>query len=158
MVSKTSHVAYSNNERRLVELFKTTPNRQADQDSKDRNLLLEGAGMDDLGVTTWGADENIVDEKQKVARREVMEKQDEGLDSLHEIIVRQKHLATTIGGEVETHNELLDDIGDTMEQTTQRLLDTTHGVRRVETRDSGTTCYWIIIIVLLIIIVVVGML
>lgn len=73
------------------------------------------------------------------------------------MIVRQKRIAQTIGGEVEVQNELLDDIGDGMDQTTQRLLDTTRTVTRVG--QSDRTCkYWIIILVLFVAIVIVSFL
>ena len=43
-------------------------------------------------------------------------KQDAGLDSLHDAIVRQKRIAEVIGGEVGVQNEILEDIGDAMDQ------------------------------------------
>ena len=93
----------------------------------------------------------------RLDREEVLRTQDEGLDSLHEVIRRQRHLAESIGGEVEAQNEILDDIGDGMDQTRQRLIETTAGVRGVGRRDK--TCgYWTVIVILMIVIVVIGML
>ena len=52
----------------------------------------------------------------KERQREELEAQDAGLDSLHDAIVRQKRIAEVIGGEVGVQNEILEDIGDAMDQ------------------------------------------
>ena len=52
----------------------------------------------------------------KDRQREELAAQDAGLDSLHDAIVRQKRVAEAIGGEVGVQNEILEDIGDAMDQ------------------------------------------
>ncbi|CAG2105910.1 unnamed protein product [Medioppia subpectinata] len=63
--------------------------------------------------------------------------QDKGLESLAEIISRQKNMAQGIGSEIEIQNEIIDDIGDAMDQTNDRLLRNTRNIRKVN-RKSGT--------------------
>lgn len=84
---------------------------------------------------------------------QILTEQDENLDALHEVIVRQKRLASTIGTEVGTQNELIDDIGDGIDRTRERLINTTDNVREVG-RTDRTCGYWITITVLLIIIII----
>ena len=135
-----------------------------------RNQLLEGSvpGLDGAGPGGWsgtgatgGADEldgyggaeGQTAAQLKLAQDEILEVQNEGLDALHEVIVRQKRMARAIGGEVEVQNEILDDIGDAMDQTNERLLATTQSIRSVDRRDK--TCkYWTVILLLLIPIVI----
>jgi len=91
----------------------------------------------------------------KQSQEDALAQQDAGLDMLHTIIVRQKGMAQQIGNEVNSQNELIDDIGDRMDGTNARLLDTTQNVRVVDRKDK--TCgYWIVIIILFIAIVVVA--
>ena len=52
----------------------------------------------------------------KDRQQEELAAQDAGLDSLHDAIVRQKRVAEAIGGEVGVQNEILEDIGDALDQ------------------------------------------
>ena len=70
------------------------------------------------------------------------------------MIVRQKRLAENIEDEVEVQNEIIDDIGDGLERTTQRLIDTTQGVVKV-TRTDSVWRYWITIVLLFIVIIII---
>merc|ERR1711874_337302 len=89
------------------------------------------------------------------AQEEALAQQDAGLDVLHAVIVRQKGMAEQIGAEVNTQNDLIDDIGDRMDGTNARLINTTQNVRVVERKDR--TCgYWVVIVILFIAIVVVA--
>lgn len=87
-------------------------------------------------------------EKQQMVIRE----QDEGLDSLHDIVVRQKMMAQNIGEELDFHNELIDDIIDHTGNTRERLVKETRHITIVD-RKSGSCCYWVIIVLLLIAII-----
>lgn len=87
--------------------------------------------------------------------QQLKKQQDQGLDVLDEIITRQKGLVSTIGQQIDDQNEIIDDIGDGMDRTNQRLVRNTRNIGRVS-RKSNTGCYWFIIILLFIAIVVVS--
>jgi len=80
---------------------------------------------------------------------QILAEQDKGLDALHEVIIRQKRLAGNIQAEASAHNDLIDDIDQGLERTTQRLVDTTENVRIVG-RGGKVWKLWLCIIVLLI--------
>ncbi len=63
-------------------------------------------------------------------RENILAEQDRGLDSLFNIIVRQKNIAQNIESEVDTQNDVLNDIETGLERTNQHLLDTTRTVQR----------------------------
>ena len=65
------------------------------------------------------------------------------------MIIRQKRLAGNIQAEASAHNDLIDDIDQGLERTTQRLVDTTENVRIVG-RGGKVWKLWLCIIVLLI--------
>jgi len=145
--------------------------------AKSRQQLL-GGGLADLGTTGFGDNEfggvgfgeavggfsrseeseatrGVTTQAIKQSQEEALAQQDAGLDMLHTIIVRQKGMAQQIGNEVNSQNELIDDIGDRMDGTNARLLDTTQNVRVVDRKDK--TCgYWFVIIILFIAIIVVS--
>ncbi|CAB4054925.1 STX8 [Lepeophtheirus salmonis] len=75
----------------------------------------------------------------------IMMEQDKGLDALHNVIRRQKEMAHAIGNEVNTQNELLDDIEDGIDRTRERLINTTETARNINSK-GGTCKYWSIII------------
>ncbi|XP_059094585.1 LOW QUALITY PROTEIN: uncharacterized protein LOC131889488 [Tigriopus californicus] len=114
--------------------------------------LRSGAGLADMGSVAWAHDDGDEDDTGLSSPEQVMACQDEGLDALHEVIVRQntwsKHRH---GGGAQNH--LLEDIDTGMDQTRQRLLDTTRQITHVERRDR--TCrYWAVILALLVPIVI----
>lgn len=120
-----------------------------------------GSGLADMGTVGWSLEDEDQDElvpstsapQLRLEQERIMAVQDEGLDTLHEVIVRQKYMAQTIGNEVEAQNHLLEDIDTGMDQTRQRLLDTTRQITNVERRDR--TCrYWVVILALLVPIVI----
>ena len=86
-------------------------------------------------------------------RDQILADQDRGLDALHEVIIRQKNLAGNIQTEASAHNDLIDDIDQGLERTTQRLVTTTQNVRNVSQRDKVWK-YWLVIFLLTIIIIV----
>ncbi len=96
---------FRNWERQSSELF----SRERTPGSSERDLLLDGGGPEDLGSAGWGATEDTGREEraqpqaqpQAQAQEEILQAQDEGLDSLHTVIARQKRLAEAIGGEAE---------------------------------------------------------
>ena len=87
-------------------------------------------------------------------RDDAISEQDKGLDALHDVIVRQKHLAQNIHQETERHNDLIDDIDNTLERTTHRIVNTTDNVRIVG-RNDKVWKYWLVIFLLFIAIIVI---
>lgn len=87
----------------------------------------------------------------------ILEDQNEGLDALSKVISRQKELATRIGGEVDRHNDILDDLSTTMETTDARLDRETRQIGVVTVQDS-TWGYWTIIGILAAAIIIVAIL
>ncbi len=149
---------FRNKEQQLVELFA----RQRTPGTSERDLLLGGATTEqevefnspivhamDRGI---GRGQGEPSSSQEQALRE----QDEGLDSLHGIISRQRRLAEAIGGEAEAQVELLGGMGDDMERTGREIAETTRGVAAVERRSGGNGKYWAVILSLLVIIVIVA--
>ncbi len=102
-------------------------------------------------ISPYGA---ISTQELKMQQESELAEQDRGLDSLHDVIVRQKRIAEVIGNEVGVQNEILDDLGDNMDQTRQRLVDTTQDVRMVGRRDTSTWRYWLVIVLLAVVIVI----
>uniref|UniRef100_A0A182P0Z9 t-SNARE coiled-coil homology domain-containing protein n=1 Tax=Anopheles epiroticus TaxID=199890 RepID=A0A182P0Z9_9DIPT len=87
----------------------------------------------------------------------ILEDQNEGLEALSQVIARQKELATRIGGEVDRHNDILDDLAQTMETTDGRINRETRQIGTITTQDS-TWGYWTVIGLLFVAIVIVGIL
>ncbi|KAL1517970.1 hypothetical protein ABEB36_001664 [Hypothenemus hampei] len=87
-------------------------------------------------------------------QKEMINAQEQGLESLAKIISRQKQIANTITSEVEQQNDIIDDIGIQIDNTDQRVRTETDHIGIVDKKDS--TCgYWIVIIILFISIIVV---
>ena len=68
------------------------------------------------------------------------------------MIVRNKHIAENIQTEVAAHNDIIDDIDEGLERTTQRLIATTRNVTTVSRRNSVWK-YWMVIFLLLVVII-----
>jgi len=92
---------------------------------------------------------NLNVEEMQRQKQLLIREQDKGLESLSEIIGRQKNLAHGITQEIDLQNEIIDDIGDAMEQTNDRLVRNTRNIRKVGAKSS--TCgYWIVITLLMV--------
>uniref|UniRef100_A0A182NM68 t-SNARE coiled-coil homology domain-containing protein n=1 Tax=Anopheles dirus TaxID=7168 RepID=A0A182NM68_9DIPT len=87
----------------------------------------------------------------------ILEDQNQGLEALSQVIARQKVLATRIGGEVDRHNDILDDLAQTMETTDGRINRETRQIDTITTQDS-TWGYWTVIGLLFVAIVITGIL
>ncbi|GFT20623.1 syntaxin-8 [Trichonephila clavipes] len=128
------------------------------EEGGSRTALL-GAELGTHSTNVWGMEEDEstkdltfdeIRDKQKMAIKE----QDKGLDTLYDVVVRQKNMAQNIGQEIDLQNEIIDDIIDHADNTRERLIKETRHVAIVD-RKSGTCGYWMVIILLLIAIVVV---
>ncbi|KAH9416439.1 Syntaxin-8 [Dermatophagoides pteronyssinus] len=115
-------------------------------------------------IVSWNDGLNVSDSnsqrfenvsKMKEIQQNLFKEQDQNIDSLTNVITRQKYLAREIDSELTVQNEILEDIGEAMDDNTERLLRNTRNIRFV-TRESGTCAYWTIIILLLIAILVVS--
>lgn len=151
-------------EKRMSVTARDTRDRKQEHKVGERKMLLEGAGIRDLGSSGWATNRDDVREDRdedaispygamstqqlKTRQEDELAAQDKGLDSLHDVIVRQKRIAEVIGNEVGVQNEILDDLGDNMDQTRQRLVDTTQNIRIMGRRDKGTWKYWLVIVLL----------
>ena len=136
---------------------------QREEERKRQMLFNDGAGVSESAGVRWGApppstnygatDDDInADSGPSVEK--VIKEQDEGLDQLHSIIVRQRNIAENIESEVGTQNDLIDRLGDDMDRTNVHLLSTTLRVQVVN-RTSGVKRYWIVIFLLFIVIVII---
>lgn len=115
------------------------------------------------GIVGWGGEDVEEDDdtacllsndELRQEQQRIIRDQDEGLDALSEILARQKTIGLTIGNEVETQNEMLDDIHDNVETVRGRVVRETRNVDRVDRKDK-TWWLWLIMIVLLLAIVVI---
>ncbi|XP_054717893.1 syntaxin-8-like [Uloborus diversus] len=130
-----------------------------DREEGGSRTALLGADLGGTSSNVWDIEENEatrdltideIREQQKYAIKE----QDKGLDTLYDVVVRQKQMAQNIGQELDVQSELIDDIYDHVGDTRERLVRETRHVAIVD-RKSGTCGYWIVIMILLIAIIVV---
>ncbi|XP_074600673.1 syntaxin 8 [Brevipalpus obovatus] len=111
------------------------------------NMYSTNSWMDDNEPS-----ETVIHDYDQVKQRLIRE-QDAGLDTLGEIISRQKAMAHGICTEIDLHNEILDDIGDAMDANNDRLVRNSRNIAVISRKD-GSCCYWLIIFLLFIAIVV----
>ncbi|XP_072397038.1 syntaxin-8 [Diabrotica undecimpunctata] len=121
---------------------------KSQEDRKD--LIGFGTANLDIGPSTSYSVNDL-----KEAQKRMIGEQNEGLENLSKIISRQKDIATTINNEVDYHNDLLDDLGNQMDQTDTILGTATRHIEVVDRKDK-TCVYWVIIILLFISIVTVA--
>eukprot|EP00040_Diaphanoeca_grandis_P033766 m.207688 g.207688 ORF g.207688 m.207688 type:complete len:239 (-) comp32989_c10_seq1:238-954(-) len=111
----------------------------------------QGGGRDGYDNNAYGG----YDGDNAISRQEqVMRDQDDGIDVLSESIARQKNMGLAISGELDLHEDLLDDLGSAMDRTDNRLHATTERVITVTEKAKGSgMCCCIAILILAIIIV-----
>lgn len=113
-------------------------------------------------VVGWGANDEddddtaclLSNDELRQEQQRVIRDQDEGLDALSEILARQKTIGLTIGNEVDTQNEMLDDIQEGVETVGGRVVRETRNIDRVDRKDK-TWFLWLIMILLFVAIVVI---
>ncbi|XP_074648654.1 syntaxin-8-like [Tubulanus polymorphus] len=115
-------------------------------------------GADGRSRDTWDEqDTPALSVGEMRAKQQLMIKeQDEGLGVLSDIVRRQKNMALDIGDEVDSQNDLIDDITDHVDNTDRRLLEGTRAIHTVDRKSSSSCWYWVIIILLLIAIITVA--
>ncbi|XP_065180835.1 syntaxin-8-like [Sycon ciliatum] len=84
----------------------------------------------------------------------MIEEQDRGLEALSGALSRQKQIGLAIGDEVEYQNEIIDDLGNRVDRTNERLVKTTKAVRKVHMKASDTGMCCIVVLLLIAIVVV----
>jgi len=121
-----------------------------------RNNLLSGHQMyaeNQVPSTSSGMNEYVQPNEMKQIQAKVIAEQDKGLETLSEIIRRQKQMAHAIGDEVESQNDLIDNIADHVDLTRDQMARQTTQINLVERKDR--TCgYWVVIISLFVTIVI----
>ncbi|RWS31896.1 hypothetical protein B4U80_04483 [Leptotrombidium deliense] len=148
-----------NSKRKQMSMSMSNPNAYASSE-----LMRNSASRHEPGTSSafnWNDDEettasrNLTVSDLRQQQQHLVREQDKGLDILGEIISKQKYMAKGISTEIDAQNEILDDIHDTMDQTTDRLIRNTRNIKKVD-RKSNTCCYWVIIILLLVAIITVA--
>ncbi|XP_035789394.1 syntaxin-8-like [Anopheles albimanus] len=134
--------------------------RQFNGPGADRDALFQMSNArtdedDDPALIPSQSSYSVADLRAQQTR--ILEDQNEGLDALSKVIARQKQLATRIGGEVDLHNEILDDLADTIETTHSGTDRETRQIATITT-ESSTWGYWTVIGLLFVGIVIVGIL
>lgn len=134
-----------------------------DEEHRRQLLAQDGGGVADLGSGGWGAApgggygafaDSVDSPAGHLTQAQMLAEQDRGLDNLHQIVVRQRAIAENIESEVGTQNEIIDDLGDEMDQTNAHLLATTQRVQAVTRTSGGMWKYWATIVLLLIVIII----
>jgi len=133
--------------------FQNTPG------SSSRTQLLEAVGRN---KNPFDDDDPILEnnapiETLRSEQTQILKEQDRGLESLSQVIARQKNLAMKIGNEIEDQNDIIDNIAVQMDHTVDRVNSETRHVERVSEKDS-TWSYWLIILGLFVAIIIVGIL
>lgn len=122
----------------------------------DRMALL-GPDYGSSSVVSWGTEEseetrNLTIEEIRQQQQQVIQEQDQGLESLYNVVVKQKRMAQGIGQELDYQNDIIEDIVDHTDRTNESLIRERRHTEII-TRTSGVCCYYVIIIVLLIAII-----
>jgi hypothetical protein len=137
---------------RQMDMSINDPNKVGRSALFGQNSRGGGSGWnDDLEASPVSSGMSANDHRQQ--HMQLIREQDQGLEALDEIIIRQKNMARDIGIEIETQNEVIDDITEGMDHTNERLIRNTRNIKKVG-KKSGTCGYWIVIILLFIIIIV----
>uniref|UniRef100_A0A8C4R3W4 Syntaxin-8 n=1 Tax=Eptatretus burgeri TaxID=7764 RepID=A0A8C4R3W4_EPTBU len=123
--------------------------------------LFGGPGSGRVGTeSTWGSEEpeemrGLSFSQIRQQQQQIIHEQDEGLDALSAIIARQKHMGENIGDEIDTQNEIIDDLTHLVDKTNSKIHQETRLVGTVD-RKAGTCGMLVVIVLLLIAIVVVA--
>ncbi|RWS16495.1 syntaxin-8-like protein [Dinothrombium tinctorium] len=144
--------------RKQIDLSYNNPNVFVNNDYSSIGQRLGEAGTSSSSNFDWNenananASRNMTVDDLRSQRQLLMQEQDKGLDILGDIITKQKYMAKGISSEIDTQNEILDDIHGAMDQTTDRLIRNTRNIKKVG-RKADSCWYWVIIVLLLIAII-----
>ncbi|CAH0546913.1 unnamed protein product [Brassicogethes aeneus] len=150
--------------RQIEELHSKGLHMQKKFNDQGKSKLLED--RDNLMDSKWNDEsrgsgsqpktkENQTIEQIRADQKRMLGEQEQGLDSLAQIISRQKDIANTISNEVDFHNEILDDLGTQIDRTDHRVRTETQHISVVDRKDK-TCIYWVFIILLFLSIIIVA--
>nr|CAH0107636.1 unnamed protein product [Daphnia galeata] len=132
------------------------------QNSVNSSLVDKNHSLDNFSSaassnpsTVAMAGEHIPHRELKQIQVQILADQDRGLEELSRIIGRQRQIAQTIGDEVESQNDLIENIADNVDRTRDRMAQQTSTITLVDRKDR-TFGYWMIILLLFVAIVVVA--
>jgi SYP5 family syntaxin len=125
--------------------------------ANDRQELISGSEQRQPGKETEVT--AVLDNKGLVQlQQQVMQQQDRELEQMEKTVVSTKHIALTIGEEVDLHTRLLEDLDEDVDVTHTRLRAATKRVRHVLKHSSnwkGGLCIFMLIIVLTLLLLIV---
>jgi len=126
------------------------------QHESNRSALLSGVqspGPKETEVTAELDNKGLLQ-----LQTQVMKQQDQELEQMEKTVISTKHIALTIGEEVDLHTRLLDDLDDGVDVTHSRLRAATKRVRHVIKHSSNWKggCIIFLLIVVLTLVIVVG--
>ncbi|CAG9800198.1 unnamed protein product [Chironomus riparius] len=125
--------------------------------SSSRNQLFQTAARNNISDDDPILNPEVPVEVFRQEQQQIIRQQDDSLESLSKVISRQKNIAIRIGNEVDTQNDIIDNIADQMDTMHSRVSSTTQNVENVADKDS-TFGYWMVIIILLVAIIIIGIL
>lgn len=132
--------------------FKFTTTTRANQLAQFSGSVWQNAGE------TAAAPSRPTDvESLKRMQAEILEEQNRGLEALSRTIGRQRDMAIVVGNEVETQNNILDNLSNRMDRVDNGLQRETQSIGQVNRTDS-TWGYWLVIIGLFVAIIVTALL
>ncbi|BFZ03378.1 hypothetical protein BsWGS_06416 [Bradybaena similaris] len=163
--SASYHITQREVERRqgMIDAL-VTKEKQIEQASRNegqsRSLLLS-PGTDTYSTgDPWGmSDEpealrNLSSQDLHQHQQVIIREQDQGLEALSRVVGRQKQMAIDIGTEVDSQNEIIDDITDHVQRTDVRVQRETRHIKIID-RKSGACCFYILIVLLFVAIIVI---
>eukprot|EP00877_Chromochloris_zofingiensis_P014326 jgi/Chrzof1/9147/Cz03g37190.t1 len=124
------------------------------QQSSDRELLLQGGSSSSRALPGGKETDQTaeLDNRGLLQLQEhVMKQQDQELESMEKAVISTKHIALTIGEEVDLHTRLLEDLDEDVDVTHSRLRAATKRVRHILKQSSnwkGGMFIFLLIIVL----------
>lgn len=155
-----SHLTVREKERRSLQVEDIFNKYRKLQDSVNssiaiKNQLIGGQNSEMNPSVSTMDNEHIPHRELRQMQTQVMDQQDRGLEELSKIIGRQRQMAQAIGEEVESQNDLIDNIADNVDRTRDRLAQQTTQITLTDRKDR--TCgYWIVILSLFVAIVIVA--
>ncbi|XP_032232980.2 syntaxin-8 [Nematostella vectensis] len=131
-------------------------NQETTSNDFGRDTLLAGSsrGPNPFSSPAIETDDMSVGDMRN-QQQQIISEQDRGLEALSSIIQRQKMIGYAIGDEVDSQNEIIDEVTDQTTLTNARIVKATTHAQKVSAKSS--TCGMLVVIVLLLItIVIVG--
>ncbi|KAF6258200.1 Qc-snare protein, Syn8/Syntaxin8-family [Scenedesmus sp. NREL 46B-D3] len=126
------------------------------QQNSDREALVAGSQQRSAAKETEATAE-LGNRGLLQLQQQVMQQQDQELEQMEKTVISTKHIALTIGEEVDLHTRLLEDLEEDVDVTHSRLRAATKRVRHVLKHSSnwkGGLCIFSLIVVLTLVLLV----